>query len=212
MSKKKYHHPIEIIVSVTICVIFSILCIAYGCYRHLRKQPHESQELEESQESPYITYSKEQIDSLDEEHPQDLKYTISSTIPSQEQSQVLIQKMEWGKVWTDDSGVNQDILLTPDGVIRWNWDTDDTHHNTGVSPAVFNDTLSKQLPIDYLILSTGWKGELYISQELRTYLKKLRSEKLISKLVIRDSGAAAKLYNDYVSQGFRVMLFLHTTC
>jgi len=122
-----------------------------------------------------------------------------------EQQSPYINQISWGRMEVDGVGVGKDFKLWPGGGRQWDWRETGTHHVPGIQPADVEELLDNGSQA--IVLSRGMWLALQTCQETIDLL----DEKHIP-VHIAETKAAAKIYNDLVSDGEAVGGLFHSTC
>ena len=116
-----------------------------------------------------------------------------------------INHISWGRMEVDGVGEGKDFKLWPGGGREWNWRETGTHHVPGIQPADVEELLNNGSQA--IVLSRGMWLALQTCQETIDLL----DEKHIP-VHIAETKAAAKIYNDLVTDGESVGGLFHSTC
>ena len=116
-----------------------------------------------------------------------------------------INHISWGRMEVDGVGVGKDFKLWPGGGRAWDWRETGTHHVPGIQPTDVEELLGNGSQT--IVLSRGMWKKLRTCQETLDLL----GERNIP-VHIAETKAAAKIYNDLVSDGQAVGGLFHSTC
>ena len=136
---------------------------------------------------------------------------------------------DWAEIHVNHNGKNlafiggprNDVVLTPNGVKRWNWGLDGTEHKVGVTIKAIE--INKLFEVaDYIIITLGVDLRIYNEPETKQYLEEAKQTGEIKDFWImrtckqkKDSkiltDGIAK-YNELVEEGKRVAGLFHVTC
>ncbi len=116
-----------------------------------------------------------------------------------------INHISWGRMEVDGISVGKDFKLWPGGGREWDWRETNTHHVPGIQPADVEELLNNGSQA--IVLSRGMWLALQTCQETIDML----DERNIP-VHIAETKAAAKIYNDLVSDGQAVGGLFHSTC
>ena len=116
-----------------------------------------------------------------------------------------INHISWGQMEVDGIGVGKDFKLWPGGGRQWDWRETNTHHVPGIQPVDVEELLNNGSQA--IVLSRGMWLALQTCQETIDLL----DERNIP-VYIAETKAAAKIYNDLVSDGQAVGGLFHSTC
>jgi len=116
-----------------------------------------------------------------------------------------INQISWGRMEVDGVGVGKDFKLWPGGGRQWDWRETGTHHVPGIQPADVEELLDNGSQA--IVLSRGMWLALQTCQETIDLL----DEKHVP-VHIAETKAAAKIYNDLISDGKAVGGLFHSTC
>jgi len=116
-----------------------------------------------------------------------------------------INHISWGRMEVNSVGVGKDFKLWPGGGRAWDWRETDTHHVPGIQPTDIEELLDNGSQT--IVLSRGMWLKLHTCQKTLDLL----DEKHIP-VHIAETKAAARIYNDLVSDGQAVGGLFHSTC
>jgi hypothetical protein len=116
-----------------------------------------------------------------------------------------INQISWGRMEVDGVGIGKDFKLWPGGGRQWDWRETGTHHVPGIQPADVEELLDNGSQA--IVLSRGMWLALQTCQETIDLL----DEKHVP-VHIAETKAAAKIYNDLISDGKAVGGLFHSTC
>jgi len=116
-----------------------------------------------------------------------------------------INQISWGRMEIDGVGVGKDFKLWPGGGREWDWRETGTHHVPGIQPSDIEELLANGSQA--IVLSRGMWLALQTCQETLDLL----DEKHVP-VHIAETKAAAKIYNELVSDGEAVGGLFHSTC
>lgn len=116
-----------------------------------------------------------------------------------------INHISWGHLEVDGVGAGKDFKLWPGGGRAWDWRETDTHHVPGIQPTDIEELLDNGCQT--IVLSRGMWKKLHTCQETLDLL----DERNIP-VHIAETKAAARIYNDLVSDGQAVGGLFHSTC
>lgn len=151
------------------------------------------------------------------------KYRIykpgNNIIPTKNNTAPQILFMKWGEIQVYQKGKikiykgqhKSDTVLKPDSHNIWNWKNDGTKHDPGTSrTAIIQNKLSDN--VDYIIISLGQIKSLKLNPRTKRLLEKYKKNNKIKNYFVLPSYLAAEKYNNYVANGKRVSMLLHSTC
>lgn len=118
---------------------------------------------------------------------------------------LLIKKIEWGRVELEDGSQFKDVMLAPSFTSEWNWKLSGTNHSKGIQTSDIDVLLEHK--VDVLILSRGVNLVLQVSADTYAY-----AIARVPTLIVDQSVSAVAHYNRLVEQGKRVGMLLHSTC
>jgi len=116
-----------------------------------------------------------------------------------------INHVSWGRMEIDGVGIGKDFKLWPGGGRQWDWRETDTHHVPGIQPTDIEELLDNGSQT--IVLSRGMWLMLHTCQKTLALL----DERQIP-VHVAETKAAAKIYNDLVSDGEAVGGLFHSTC
>ncbi|MEO3993505.1 MAG: Mth938-like domain-containing protein [Desulfurococcaceae archaeon TW002] len=115
--------------------------------------------------------------------------------------QPLIEHYDFGEIVVGGREYNRDIVIHPEGVLS-DWWRVEGHRLQLVD---VRDFLG--IKVDVVIIGTGYDGFMRVDDDVIETFKKSGAEVYVLK-----SRRAVSKYNEEVSKGRRVLLFIHLTC
>lgn len=116
-----------------------------------------------------------------------------------------ITHISWGKMVVEGVGEGRDFKLYPGGGRAWDWRETDTHHIPGIQPSDVQELLDHGCTA--VVLSRGMDRVLQVRQETIELLKARGVQ-----MIVDETQAAVKRYNQLAAQGERVGGLFHSTC
>lgn len=115
--------------------------------------------------------------------------------------QPLVDRYEFGEILINGAEYNQDVVVTPEGIFSEWWRVEGHR----LQLADVRDYLNVRA--DLVIIGTGYDGMMRVDDEVVEEFRKLGREVYVAR-----SRQAVRKYNEEVSKGRRVVLFIHLTC
>lgn len=115
--------------------------------------------------------------------------------------QPLIERYDFGEIIVDGREYTHDIVIYPEGILS-NWWRIEGHR---LQLADVKDFLG--MKVDVVIIGTGYEGIMKVDNDVIDAFRKTSSEVYVLK-----SRQAVRKYNEEVSKGKKVLLFIHLTC
>ncbi len=115
--------------------------------------------------------------------------------------QPLISNYDFGRLELGDEVLTEDLVITPESVVKGWWRLEG--HRLQL-PDV-RDFLAEE--VDAVVVGTGYHGMMRVDDEVIKAFERKGREVFILK-----SREAVRKYNELVSEGRKVLLFIHLTC
>ncbi|MEM0014637.1 MAG: Mth938-like domain-containing protein [Zestosphaera sp.] len=115
--------------------------------------------------------------------------------------QPLLDHYEFGLIIINGVEYDHDVVVTPEAVFS-DWWRVEGHR---LQLADVRDYLN--IRVDLVIIGTGYDGMMRVDEEVIEEFRKLGREVYVAK-----SRQAVRKYNEEVSKGRKVLLFIHLTC
>ncbi|MFG2336299.1 Mth938-like domain-containing protein [Streptomyces yangpuensis] len=116
-----------------------------------------------------------------------------------------ISRLEWGLVEAEGPAPAKDLVLYPGGGHPWDWAVHGTRHSTGVQPGDVRELLERGATV--VVLSLGMDERLTIAPATLELLRQAGAE-----VHVKETRAAAALYNTLAAAGRPVGGLFHSTC
>lgn len=136
------------------------------------------------------------------QHRSKINYKIDTNYDDTLQPVILFAK--WGKITLSYMGETEsfkDVIIWPEGYLKWDWTLSDTHHNPGIQTMEVKNLVDKH-ECELIILSTGFEDVLQVDKKTIAWLKRKRID-----YIVANSMEAIKEYNSIIDR--RVGLLLH---
>ncbi|MFJ9936398.1 Mth938-like domain-containing protein [Streptomyces virginiae] len=117
----------------------------------------------------------------------------------------VISRLEWGVMEVEGLPPGKDFVLYPGGGHPWDWAAHGTRHSPGVRPGDVRELLERGATV--LVLSLGMDERLRIAPPTLELLRQTGVE-----AHVRETRAAAALYNSLAAGGRPVGGLFHSTC
>ncbi|WP_078848388.1 MULTISPECIES: MTH938/NDUFAF3 family protein [unclassified Streptomyces] len=116
-----------------------------------------------------------------------------------------ISRLEWGVMEVEGLPPGKDFVLYPGGGHPWDWAAHGTRHSPGVQPGDVRELLERGATV--LVLSLGMDERLRIAPPTLELLRQTGVE-----VHVRETRAAAALYDSLAADGRPVGGLFHSTC
>ncbi|MER6483875.1 Mth938-like domain-containing protein [Streptomyces virginiae] len=117
----------------------------------------------------------------------------------------VISRLEWGVMEVEGLPPGKDFVLYPGGGHPWDWAAHGTRHSPGVRPGDVRELIERGATV--LVLSLGMDERLRIAPPTLELLRQTGVE-----AHVRETRAAAALYNSLAAGGRPVGGLFHSTC
>ncbi|MCX5588493.1 MTH938/NDUFAF3 family protein [Streptomyces erythrochromogenes] len=127
------------------------------------------------------------------------------TEPSDAVASPRVRRLEWGLMEIEGLAPGKDFVLYPGGGHLWNWATHGTRHSPGIQPGDVRELLERGAAV--VVLGLGMEERLGIAPPTLELLRQAGVE-----VHMKETRAAAALYNTLAAAGRPVGGLFHSTC
>ncbi|MFE7095348.1 MTH938/NDUFAF3 family protein [Streptomyces erythrochromogenes] len=131
--------------------------------------------------------------------------TTGGTAPPDAVVSPRVRRLEWGLMEVEGLAPGKDFVLYPGGGHPWNWATHGTRHSPGIQPGDVRELLERGATV--VVLSLGMQERLGIAPPTLELLRQAGVE-----VYVKETRAAAALYNALAAAGRPVGGLFHSTC
>lgn len=117
----------------------------------------------------------------------------------------MIESIAWGEVEVFGIGRFRDVKVWPGGARSWDWQDTGTRHVPGIQRSDVEELVEKGCEV--ILLSRGMHLRLQTQPETIRYLESCGIE-----VIVAESKACVKRYNELATRGVRVGALIHSTC
>ncbi|MER7731550.1 MTH938/NDUFAF3 family protein [Streptomyces erythrochromogenes] len=125
--------------------------------------------------------------------------------PSDAAASPRISRLEWGLMEVGGLAPGKDFVLYPGGGHPWDWAVHGTRHSPGIQPGDVRELLERGAAV--VVLSLGMQERLGVAPPTAELLREAGVD-----VHVRETRAAAALYNTLAAAGRPVGGLFHSTC